>query len=88
LFGIKTDFNEEIYTTKLDRSRADFKERERQAIAIANEITRVFIYHLKINITNKFNTFFLQSSTTNVHMLEERGFIVEESQMDEEERLD
>jgi PAB1-binding protein PBP1 len=43
LFGIKTDFNEEIYTTKLDRSRADFKERERQAIAIANEITRVFI---------------------------------------------
>ncbi|RIA96057.1 hypothetical protein C1645_755905 [Glomus cerebriforme] len=66
LFGIKTDFNEEIYTTKLDRSRADFKERERQAIAIANEITR--------------------SSTTNVHLLEERGFIVEESQMDEEER--
>ncbi|CAI2177489.1 19956_t:CDS:10 [Funneliformis geosporum] len=66
LFGIKTDFNEEIYTTKLDRSRADFKERERQAIAIANEITR--------------------SSTTNVHMLEERGFIVEETQMDEEER--
>ncbi|CAG8446395.1 14839_t:CDS:10 [Rhizophagus irregularis] len=66
LFGIKTDFNEEIYTTKLDRSRADFKERERQAIAIANEITR--------------------SSTTNVHMLEERGFILEENQMDEEER--
>ncbi|CAG8532089.1 14193_t:CDS:10 [Funneliformis caledonium] len=66
LFGIKTDFNEEIYTTKLDRSRADFKERERQAIAIANEITR--------------------SSTTNVHMLEERGIMIEESQMDEEDK--
>lgn len=42
LFGLTTDFNEEFYTTKLDRSRADFKERERQAIAIANEITRVY----------------------------------------------
>ncbi|CAG8497798.1 9381_t:CDS:10 [Acaulospora colombiana] len=66
LFGIKTDFNEELYTTKLDRSRADFKERERQAIAIANEITR--------------------TSTNNIHVLEERGFLVEDNQLDEEER--
>ncbi|KAG0353670.1 hypothetical protein BGZ54_002098 [Gamsiella multidivaricata] len=38
LFGVKTDFNEELYTTKLDRSGADFKAREQQAIQIANEI--------------------------------------------------
>lgn len=38
LFGTKTDFDEEIYTTKLDRSAKDFKERERKAEAIAREI--------------------------------------------------
>ncbi|KAF8927412.1 hypothetical protein BGZ58_010410 [Dissophora ornata] len=38
LFGVKTDFDEELYTTKLDRSGADFKAREQQAIQIANEI--------------------------------------------------
>ncbi|KAJ1662416.1 poly(A)-binding protein binding protein [Coemansia sp. RSA 1646] len=38
LFGLTTDFDEEIYTTKLDRTRPDFKEREREAIRIAQEI--------------------------------------------------
>ncbi|KAF9198493.1 hypothetical protein BGZ49_000672, partial [Haplosporangium sp. Z 27] len=38
LFGVKTDFDEELYTTKLDRTGADFKAREQQAIQIANEI--------------------------------------------------
>ncbi|KAG6842298.1 hypothetical protein C0991_010586 [Blastosporella zonata] len=38
LFGVKTDFDENLYTTKLDRSAADFKERERKAQRIANEI--------------------------------------------------
>ncbi|EPQ54097.1 hypothetical protein GLOTRDRAFT_111543 [Gloeophyllum trabeum ATCC 11539] len=38
LFGVKTDFDENLYTTKLDRSRPDFKEREREAQRIANEI--------------------------------------------------
>ncbi|CAJ0627069.1 861_t:CDS:10 [Entrophospora sp. SA101] len=65
LFGITTDFNEEIYTTKLDRSKPDFKEREKAAIALANEINR--------------------TTTTNVHMLEERGHIIDESQIDEEQ---
>ncbi|KAK9719607.1 poly(A)-binding protein binding protein [Basidiobolus ranarum] len=41
LFGLQTDFDEEIYTTKLDRSSADYKEREKQAIRIANEIARM-----------------------------------------------
>ncbi|KAJ2711535.1 poly(A)-binding protein binding protein, partial [Coemansia spiralis] len=38
LFGLTTDFDEEIYTTKLDRTRADYKQREREAIRIAHEI--------------------------------------------------
>ncbi|KAI0058177.1 hypothetical protein BV25DRAFT_1919547 [Artomyces pyxidatus] len=38
LFGVKTGFDEELYTTKLDRSASDFKERERKAQALANEI--------------------------------------------------
>lgn len=38
MFGVKTSFDEDIYTTKLDRNRPDFKERERQAQLIADEI--------------------------------------------------
>lgn len=38
LFGVKTSFDEEVYTTKLDRTVPDFKERERKAQQIANEI--------------------------------------------------
>ena len=41
LFGVKTDFDENIYTTKLDRSGPNFKEREREAQRIANEIQGV-----------------------------------------------
>ncbi|KAF8554378.1 hypothetical protein OG21DRAFT_1412629 [Imleria badia] len=37
-FGVTTTFDEEVYTTKLDRSAADFKERERKAQRIASEI--------------------------------------------------
>ncbi|TFK40356.1 hypothetical protein BDQ12DRAFT_680807 [Crucibulum laeve] len=38
MFGVKTSFDEDVYTTKLDRTAADFKERERKAQKIANEI--------------------------------------------------
>ncbi|OMJ22164.1 hypothetical protein AYI70_g3049, partial [Smittium culicis] len=38
LFGLTTNFDELIYTTKIDKSRSDYKEREREAIRIANEI--------------------------------------------------
>jgi PAB1-binding protein PBP1 len=41
LFGVRTQFDENLYTTKLDRSAADFKEREREAQRIANEIIGV-----------------------------------------------
>lgn len=41
LFGVTTSFDEGAYTTKLDRSAPDFKERERKAQQIADEISRV-----------------------------------------------
>lgn len=41
LFGVTATFNEDVYTTKLDRSAPDFKEREREAQRIANEISGV-----------------------------------------------
>ena len=41
LFGVKASFDEDVYTTKLDRTAPDFKERERKAQRIANEIIGV-----------------------------------------------
>ncbi|KAH7907134.1 hypothetical protein BJ138DRAFT_534555 [Hygrophoropsis aurantiaca] len=38
MFGVTTSFDEDAYTTKLDRSAADYKERERKAQRIASEI--------------------------------------------------
>ena len=38
LFGLKTDFNEELYTTKLDRNSAHIKAHEARAERIAKEI--------------------------------------------------
>jgi len=66
LFGITTDYDEEIYTTALDRTKSDFKKREQEAIKIAAEIEK--------------------ASTENVHLAEERGQIIDDSDMDEEDR--
>lgn len=41
MFGITTSFNEEVYTTRLDRNAPDFKEKERKAQRIASEIMGV-----------------------------------------------
>lgn len=41
LFGVKTTFDEDAYTTKLDRNAPDFKEKEKKAQAVANEILSV-----------------------------------------------
>src|SRR5690606_22117259 len=38
LFGVKTDFDENIYTTKLDKSHPLYRQREQQAAKIAKEI--------------------------------------------------
>ncbi|SNX84352.1 related to PBP1 - Pab1p interacting protein [Melanopsichium pennsylvanicum] len=37
-FGIKSNYDDNLYTTKLDRSGKDFREREREADRIAREI--------------------------------------------------
>lgn len=41
LFGAKTDYDEELYTTKLDRSSAGYKKREHDADKLAREILSV-----------------------------------------------
>jgi len=41
LFNVKTTFNEELYTTKLDRTGADFDAKQKKAEKIANEINGV-----------------------------------------------
>lgn len=41
LFGVRSNYNEELYTTKLDRTGKDFKEREKQADKLAKEIMSV-----------------------------------------------
>ncbi|KAF7799771.1 hypothetical protein EIP86_011013 [Pleurotus ostreatoroseus] len=38
LFGVKAGFDEEAYTTKIDRNAPDFKEKEKKAQQLANEI--------------------------------------------------
>ncbi|KAG2177945.1 hypothetical protein INT43_003192 [Umbelopsis isabellina] len=40
LFGLTTNFNEELYTTKLDRSAPDFKAREKRAAEVAADIQK------------------------------------------------
>lgn len=44
-FGIKSDYEETLYTTKLDRSGKDFKERERKAERLAREIMGVSVLY-------------------------------------------
>ena len=39
-FGVKTDFSEELYTTVLDKSGADFKKKEEKAAKLAKEIEK------------------------------------------------
>lgn len=41
LFGTKTNYQEELYTTKLNRNGPDYKKREKEADKLANEIMGV-----------------------------------------------
>ena len=65
LFGVETDYDENYYTTSLDKSSDFYKLKIKEASRIADEIEK--------------------RPTTNVHILEERGFRVE-SELDEEEK--
>lgn len=66
LFGLKSDYDENIYTTRIDRSNPSYREREAAAIRLAQDIEG--------------------TSTSNVHMREERGMIDEDGGLDEEEK--
>lgn len=43
LYGVTTDFNEDEYTVKLDRSAPDYRKREAEAARVAQEIEKVGI---------------------------------------------
>ncbi len=43
LFGIKTDYDEHLYTTKLDKDSAEYKMREKEAERLAKQIEKVFM---------------------------------------------
>lgn len=87
MFGVKTSFDEEVYTTKLDRTSADYKERERRAQAIANEIMSVrggFSLFLSLLFFFYLNVW--QSNTANPHIAEERNIVVDDSGANEEDK--
>lgn len=41
LFGVKSDYDENLYTTRIDRSTPDYRQREAEAQRIAREIEGV-----------------------------------------------
>eukprot|EP01133_Synstelium_polycarpum_P008963 gene8963-10511_t len=65
LFGVKTSYNEDLYTTTLHRDTETYRERIKDAERLASEIE------------NK--------SSSNIHMMEERG-LIKAADYDEEER--
>jgi len=84
LFGVKTSFDEELYTTKLDRSGADFAERAKRAQTLANEILRVRRNHFsRCQIFTEAS----QGETNNPHIMEERIMNnVEDNGVDQEDK--
>lgn len=49
LFGTTTSYQEEIYTTKLNKGGADFRQREKEAQKLASEIMGVSLFSLEDN---------------------------------------
>ena len=41
LFGVTTDYDETLYTTKLDTNDPEFRRKEKEASRLAREIERV-----------------------------------------------
>lgn len=86
LFGVKTNFDENVYTTKLDRSGADFKEREREAQKLANEIIGVSSSSSTTTARLVSNLFSPKGATNNSHVAEERNMNVDDSGVNEEDK--
>ncbi|KAL8284188.1 hypothetical protein RQP46_004937 [Phenoliferia psychrophenolica] len=70
LYGARTDYHEDIYTTKLDRSGSDYSAKEKRAAQLEREIMKG---------TGS------SSLANNAHMAEERGGI-DDSGLTEEDR--
>ena len=51
LYGVRTDYNEDAYTTKLDRTGSDFRAREQRAAQLEREILRVRSISLSLSIS-------------------------------------
>lgn len=82
-----SDYREELYTTKLDRSGKDFKAREREAQKLADEIMNVSAppSACRLRYPGLTPPRWLQTATSNPHIAEERGQKVED-EMDEESK--
>jgi hypothetical protein len=88
LYGTRTDYHEELYTTKLDRSGADYRQREQRAAQLEREILKVrFLRSRRVRLVA--NQFILQGGggalANNAHIAEERG-VVDDSGLTEEDR--
>ncbi|SCV03460.1 LAMI_0H08328g1_1 [Lachancea mirantina] len=66
-FGIKSTFDEHLYTTKVNKEDPNFAQRLKEADRIAREIES-------------------QGGSGNVHLAEERGIVVDDSGLDEEDK--
>lgn len=84
--GTKTNYHEDIYTTKLDRSGPDFRARESRAAQLEKEILNVSS-HARSFLCGSLTPFDRQGNGLkhNVHMVEERN-LVDDTGLDEEDR--
>ena len=78
LFGATTDYKEELYTTKLDKGGSNFKQREKEATRLANEIMGVS------GLLSPSGCADGQQAATNSHVAEERNQAAEGAAKDEE----
>jgi PAB1-binding protein PBP1 len=87
-FGVTTDYHEDIYTTKLDRSRPDFRAREKEAARLAAEIEKVGFNWLSFLHFVFTGICFLKAPAAFAHVAEERGLEgdADAAGMDEEDK--
>ncbi|QLQ81106.1 hypothetical protein HG537_0E04610 [Torulaspora globosa] len=65
-FGVKSTFDEHLYTTKINKNDPNYEKRLKEAERIAKEIES-------------------QGSAGNIHIAEDRGHVVDDSGLDEED---
>lgn len=65
-FGVKSTFDEHLYTTKINKNDPKYEQRLKEAERLAKEIES-------------------QGGSGNIHLAEDRGIIVDDSGMDEED---